>query len=236
MDTATAKARAFTEDVEETGVLLLDGQGAILAIDNCAEALLGVGELSASLSPACLFALVPLTFETHLNQAKLKGYCHFEIISSSGQALSVRLEYSIQRATFITKIRQIGSARLAVEDYRLAFDAAGTGLALLRMSGEWVAANQMLCQMLGYTETELRQTSFQQLTHQDDVRSLLIRMAAKPKTPLKPAGSSVKTAGGEIVCPFTWSLHTSASWVGRNVRSPRRGRAAFPLHGEIVAK
>jgi len=58
----------------------------------------------------------------------------------------------------------------AEQDYRLAFDSAGTGLALLRLSGEWIAANQMLCRMLGYTEEELRGTSFQQLTHPDDLQ------------------------------------------------------------------
>ncbi|WP_248802151.1 PAS domain S-box protein [Pseudomonas sp. MWU13-2100] len=59
----------------------------------------------------------------------------------------------------------------AEQDYRLAFDSAGTGLALLRLSGEWIAANQMLCRMLGYTEAELRRTSFQQLTHPDDLQA-----------------------------------------------------------------
>ena len=59
----------------------------------------------------------------------------------------------------------------AEQDYRLAFDSAGTGLALLRLSGEWIAANRMLCRMLGYTEEELRGTSFQQLTHPDDLQA-----------------------------------------------------------------
>ncbi|MGY2199395.1 sensor histidine kinase [Pseudomonas gingeri] len=59
----------------------------------------------------------------------------------------------------------------AEQDYRLAFDSAGTGLALLRLNGEWIAANRMLCRMLGYTEQELRDTSFQQLTHPEDLEA-----------------------------------------------------------------
>ncbi|WP_191487141.1 PAS domain S-box protein [Pseudomonas sp. FEN] len=59
----------------------------------------------------------------------------------------------------------------AEQDYRLAFNSAGTGLALLRLSGEWIAANRMLCRMLGYSEEELRGTSFQQLTHPDDLQA-----------------------------------------------------------------
>jgi len=168
MDTAMATVEAFTEDAEETGVLLLDSHGQLLAIDECASALLGVSEPSANHSPAVFLSLSPSIFDNHLNLARLHGCNHFEIISTRGCALSVKLDFRVQRALFIVKIRLAAPIRLAEEDYRLAFDSAGTGLALLRMSGEWIAANQMLCQMLGYTETELRTTSFQQLTHPAD--------------------------------------------------------------------
>ncbi|MGO4798006.1 PAS domain S-box protein [Pseudomonas sp. W22_MBD1_FP4] len=168
MDTAIAEAGAFIEDADETGVLLLDSQGLLLAIDDCAIALLGVGEPSGNHSPASFLSLAPSTFDNHLNHARLQGCWHFKSVSISGHALSIKLDYKVQRGTFIVKIRPTGSIRLAEEDYRLAFDSAGTGLAMLRMTGEWIAANQMLCQMLGYTEKELRATSFQHLTHPDD--------------------------------------------------------------------
>ncbi|NUT85201.1 PAS domain S-box protein [Pseudomonas corrugata] len=169
MDSAIAVATRFTQDAVDVGVLLLDAQGALLIMDDCASGLLGLSESAASLVPSCaLFSLKPLTFEQHLTHARLKGNWHFESLSTGGDTLSVKLDYNAQKSTYLVKIRRTEHIPIAEQDYRLAFDSAGTGLALLRMNGEWIAANRMLCQMLGYTEEELRATSFQRLTHPDD--------------------------------------------------------------------
>jgi diguanylate cyclase (GGDEF)-like protein/PAS domain S-box-containing protein len=50
------------------------------------------------------------------------------------------------------------------------FDNAAIGMAVVSMDGSWLQVNEALCKLLGYSEQELRATSFQQLTHQDDVR------------------------------------------------------------------
>lgn len=171
MDSAIAVATPFAQEVEEVGVLLLDSQGSLLIMDDSASALLGLSEAASTQSPsASFFTLKPLTFEQHLTQARIKGSWHFQSVSSAGEPLNVKLDYKTQQSTFLVKIRRAKPINLAEQDYRLAFDSAGTGLALLRMSGEWIAANQMLCQMLGYSEEELRATSFQQLTHPDDAQ------------------------------------------------------------------
>lgn len=169
MDSAMAIATPSTQDADDVGVLLLDAQGALLVMDDCASGLLGLSESVAALLPApALFALKPQAFEQHLTHARLEGRWSFQSTSASGGTLSVTLDYKAQQATYLLKIRRAENIHLAEQDYRLAFDSAGTGLALLRMSGEWIAANCMLCQMLGYTEEELRATSFQGLTHPDD--------------------------------------------------------------------
>ncbi|WP_210644144.1 PAS domain S-box protein [Pseudomonas sp. Tri1] len=169
MDSAMAVAAPFTQDADDVGVLLLDAQGVLLIMDDCASALLGLSETAASLAPLpTLFSLKPLTFEQHLTHARLKGSWHFQSLSANGDTLSVQLDYKAHQSTYLIKVRRAEHLHLAEQDYRLAFDSAGTGLALLRMSGEWIAANRMLCQMLGYTEEELRATSFQRLTHPDD--------------------------------------------------------------------
>lgn len=169
MDSAIAVATPFTQDADDVGVVLLDAQGTLLIMDDCASRLLGLSESVAALVPSpALFSLKRLTFEKHLTHARLKGNWHFQSASANGDTLKVTLDYRAQQSTFLVKIRHAERIHLAEQDYRLAFDSAGTGLALLRMSGEWIAANQMLCQMLGYTEAELRATSFQRLTHPDD--------------------------------------------------------------------
>lgn len=49
------------------------------------------------------------------------------------------------------------------------FENATVGLAHVSPHGQWLRINATLCQTLGYTEDELRQLTFQDLTHQDDL-------------------------------------------------------------------
>lgn len=55
------------------------------------------------------------------------------------------------------------------EHFRHLFDFSAIGMALLSIDGRWLRANRAVCVMLGYTEEELRRTTFQELTHPDDL-------------------------------------------------------------------
>ena len=59
--------------------------------------------------------------------------------------------------------------RESEERFRKAFDSAAIGMALLTVDGRWLRANRYLCELLGYNEEELQQTSSQALTHPDDL-------------------------------------------------------------------
>ncbi|MBE9065267.1 PAS domain S-box protein [Leptolyngbya cf. ectocarpi LEGE 11479] len=48
------------------------------------------------------------------------------------------------------------------------FDRAGVGIARLALDGQWIQANDKLCEILNYSKTELLQTDFQSITHPDD--------------------------------------------------------------------
>ena len=50
------------------------------------------------------------------------------------------------------------------------FDNAAIGMAVVSIDGSWLQVNEALCKLLGYSEQELRATSFQRLTHPDDLR------------------------------------------------------------------
>jgi diguanylate cyclase (GGDEF)-like protein/PAS domain S-box-containing protein len=52
------------------------------------------------------------------------------------------------------------------------FDNAAIGMAVVSLDGSWLQVNEALCKLLGYSEQELRATSFQRLTHTDDLRSV----------------------------------------------------------------
>jgi len=49
------------------------------------------------------------------------------------------------------------------------FDLAGVGIGLLKPDGRWLRANPKLCNMLGYSETELLGKTYVEITHPDDV-------------------------------------------------------------------
>lgn len=52
--------------------------------------------------------------------------------------------------------------------FRSTFDHAPVGIAQLDLDGRLLLTNSALCEMLGYSEAELRETSFADLTHPDD--------------------------------------------------------------------
>jgi len=53
--------------------------------------------------------------------------------------------------------------------FRGAFDNAPIGMALISLQGKWLKVNPSLCAMVGYSETELLSSSFQEITHPDDL-------------------------------------------------------------------
>ncbi|HEX2941457.1 MAG TPA: PAS domain S-box protein [Rhodopila sp.] len=60
--------------------------------------------------------------------------------------------------------------------FRSTFDQAAVGFAHVALDGSWLRVNHRLCTMLGYTEAELSQRTFQDLTYPDDLRSDLEHM------------------------------------------------------------
>jgi len=66
--------------------------------------------------------------------------------------------------------------------FREAYENAPIGIALVSPEGEWLRVNQSLCDMLGYPAAELTRTTFQAITHPEDLESDLIlvrRMLAR---------------------------------------------------------
>lgn len=55
------------------------------------------------------------------------------------------------------------------ESLQGAFENSSVGMALVAMDGKFIQVNQSLCTSLGYTEEELLQLTFQDITHPDDL-------------------------------------------------------------------
>ncbi len=55
------------------------------------------------------------------------------------------------------------------ERFRLTFDMAPIGMALVGLTGHWLRVNRAMCDVVGYTPEELIALTFQDLTHPDDL-------------------------------------------------------------------
>jgi two-component system sensor histidine kinase/response regulator len=55
------------------------------------------------------------------------------------------------------------------DQLRLTFEMASVGMALVRPDGAWLRVNPRLCDLLGYTSEELLGSTFQSITHPDDL-------------------------------------------------------------------
>jgi PAS domain S-box-containing protein len=53
--------------------------------------------------------------------------------------------------------------------FRQAFHFAGIGMAIVGLDGRWLRVNKSICEIVGYSEAELLNMTFQQITHPDDL-------------------------------------------------------------------
>lgn len=75
--------------------------------------------------------------------------------------------------------------RISEEIFRRNFESAAIGMAILNKYGRWLLVNSALCDMLGYTEAELKHKTFMEVTHPDDlaVDHLLLLELIEGKVP-----------------------------------------------------
>lgn len=55
------------------------------------------------------------------------------------------------------------------ERFKATFEQAAVGIAHVAPDGNWLRINQKLCDILGYTDSELKHKTFQEITHPDDL-------------------------------------------------------------------
>src|ERR1041385_5249109 len=53
--------------------------------------------------------------------------------------------------------------------FQSAFEFAAIGMALVSLEGKWLRVNRSICNITGYSETELLKRTFQDITRPDDL-------------------------------------------------------------------
>ena len=72
----------------------------------------------------------------------------------------------------ITERKQAEDAlRASEEKFKNAFQYSAIGMALISTEGKWLRVNSRICDILGYSEDELLQKTFQEITHPDDLNA-----------------------------------------------------------------
>ncbi len=56
------------------------------------------------------------------------------------------------------------------ERFRSAFDHAAVGMALVSLSGQWLKVNRSVCEITGYSESELTSLTVEEITHPEDFK------------------------------------------------------------------
>ncbi|MDQ1723865.1 MAG: hypothetical protein QOG52_893 [Frankiaceae bacterium] len=65
--------------------------------------------------------------------------------------------------------RLVSELLRAERQWRLTVDHAATGIALVKLDGQWLHVNPALCRIVGYSESELLSRTFQDITHSEDL-------------------------------------------------------------------
>lgn len=85
------------------------------------------------------------------------------------------LELSLGKKRLQREIAQHREAELALTQlerrFQNAFELSAIGMALVSPEGYWLQVNRKLCELLGYSETELLEHTFQELTYPEDLQS-----------------------------------------------------------------
>jgi diguanylate cyclase (GGDEF)-like protein/PAS domain S-box-containing protein len=121
-------------------------------------------------------------FQTEEVLARVKTQLALGTAKAELRQLNLGLEQRVQQrtaqlATINQKLSQEIAARVSTqeallkseEQFRLSFDLAPIGMAIATLEGKFVQVNQVLSKVLGYTSQELRDRTWADVTHPDDL-------------------------------------------------------------------
>lgn len=83
---------------------------------------------------------------------------------------NIELYRKLDEARKLAEARAVDAQR-NTKLFRTIFERAGTGIAMVSPDGYWLRVNQPLCDLLGYTQHELMQLTFQDITYPPDLNN-----------------------------------------------------------------
>ena len=91
-----------------------------------------------------------------------------EFVSLMARTLGAALEKDLRERERLKTRKELQESQ---DRFFGAFENAPIGMALVGLDGKWLQVNRALCEIVGYSEEELLRSTFQEITHPDDLDS-----------------------------------------------------------------
>ena len=186
LEQSEASFRALAE--ESPNMIFINTQGHISYANKACEQQLGYKreefyaedfDFLSLVAPESV-ALIRKNFQRHMQGKEIAPY-EYKIITRDNRKLSViqatRLiefhgkESILGIITDITEHKRANDAlRESENKFRQVFENAALGMCIFGLDEKFNKVNHSLCQLLGYSETELLSMSFSDVTHPDDIQ------------------------------------------------------------------
>jgi PAS domain S-box-containing protein len=132
-------------------------------------------------------------------------------------ALSLMKAVTDHIAIAMDHLRSQEALRVSEEHFRKVFEDGPLGMAIVNLDHHIVRVNTTLCRMLGYTEQELLDRTFEQITHTDDVAADvgLVNQLLKGTIPnFQMEKRYLRKDGGSVWAKLTGSIIRSQAGEG----------------------
>lgn len=186
-----ARNRAIV-DTASDAIVTMSEDGLIRSFNRAAEGIFGYGSEEIVSKP--LKILMPerfrgpheAGFRRYLSsgETRIVGKGPVELVGLRKDGEEFPLELSLgetregEEVLFTGIIRDITERKRAEEAlreseqrFKSSFEDASIGMALVSIEGRWLQVNQSLCEIVGYSEEELLNKTFQDITHPDDLET-----------------------------------------------------------------
>ena len=114
--------------------------------------------------------IVEIPEEIILSKNKGKRILHTKKITIRGETGEPKYLLGISE-DITERMQRIEALRESTERFTQAFEFAPNGITLVRLDGKYIQANQSFCNTIGYSEQELLEKTFQEITFADDLES-----------------------------------------------------------------
>jgi len=213
---------SYFEKASDT-IIVTDHNGFITEVNNSVCKLLGysrdelIGLNFSKLVEPSQLATDPVDLDFHQQGVELVR--ERRLVKKNGGTVEIEISvkkidgnHNLAIGRDLTGLRE-AQKQVAVSESTLrgAFEHSAIGMALVGLDGKWIKVNRALCNMLGYTQHEMRAMSFNDITHPGDKEGgvRFMKAAATAGTDMYRTEKRYISKGGGLI------------WVNLNVSAVR---------------